>query len=241
MKKWLVLCMAAVMMLSLGGCGKEKAPDRTPEAAVDPLTMDWGLVRDENVDNSSDLWYKNGDAASGEYIYFTNTLVVDCTAGCSFNRVVAEEDVLYAPCDVGEGEKANHLLPSPEGGWPDGRDFDLVFNDPFTAYDSVTETWYSRGDFAAMESAFSDMTFTNKERPENVIVFHADGTAVESFNSMEYVGTWRVLTPTLVRFNDGDYDYDFDAVWNEDGSLAGMDEYFAGKVSRSLEAAPIAK
>ena len=107
--------------------------------------------------------------------------------------------------------------------------FDLllhfVFHDDFYAYDLKTETWYVRANVDFMKSLFVGRSFVEKNDSGNTIVFNEDGTATETYQGQEFAGTWKIVNATTVRFNDGEYEYDFELAINSQNQLDGLDEY----------------
>ena len=217
MKKIICLLMAVLMIASLCACGgeTESAAQPTgssePQANVNPSTINWGSRR--NVLVESDPWYPNGKLGD-DYIYFD---FGESSSTIVYYKVDDGMQTGYAAC---EQTKKNHLVT--EG---DGTAIDIVFHDEFYAYDFVTQTWYVRANLDFMKSLFVGKSFVEKNDSGNTIVFNEDGTAVESYQGQEFSGTWKIVNATTVRFNDGEYEYDFELAINIQNQMDCLDEY----------------
>ena len=223
MKRFICLLMAVLMIASLCACGNNgdqqsseaaapaAANSAEPQANVNPTTINWGSRR--NTLDTSDPWYPNGKLGDN-YIYFD---LGDSTSGIVYYKVEGGVQTGYAACEL---TKKNHLVT--EG---DGTAIDILFHDEFYAYDLKTETWYVRANVDFMKSLFVGKSFVEKNDSGNTIVFNEDGTATENYQGQEYPGTWKIVNATTVRFNDGEYEYDYELVINSQNQLEGLDEY----------------
>ncbi len=219
MKRFISLLMAVLMIASLCACGGGDAQQAAsqpggsaePQANVNPNTIDWGSRRNTLVE--SDPWYPNGKLGN-DYIYFD---LGESSSTIVYYKVEGGVQTGYAAC---EQTKKNHLVT--EG---DGTAIDIVFHDEFYAYDFKTETWYVRANLDFMKSLFVGRSFVEKNDSGNTIIFNEDGTAVENYQGQEFKGSWKIINATTVRFNDGEYEYDFELAINNQNQLDGLDEY----------------
>jgi len=216
----ILLGLLPMLLLAPCGCAKEdNAPETAsiataqptqtpePEAKYDPVNLQPGSRKDN--DNTSDLWYPNGVPGSS-YIYFTNAL---CSAGICYDRVEDGEIAGGTMCAETEGM---HLVNETDSS---SEKIDIVFLDAFNCYDYVTKTWYSRGDLEAYNALFADTVMAAENDETNTYTINADGTVTEMYEGEEYTGTWEIETDTRIDFRIDDYDYRFDIVFNEDGSV----------------------
>lgn len=221
MKRFLSLLLAVLMVMSLCACGSNEQeasgsasgdPASTePQANINPTYINWGSRR--NTLQTSDPWYPNGKLGD-DYIYFD---IGDSSSGIVYYKVEGGAQTGYAACEL---TKKNHLVTEGEG-----TSIDILFHNEFYAYDLKTETWYVRANVEFMTGMFSGRSFVEKNDSGNTIVFNADGTALEVYQGQEYPGTWKIINATTVRFNDGEYDYDFELAINSQNQLDGLDEY----------------
>lgn len=221
MKRFLSLLLAVLMVMGLCACGNNAqdadgsasgdAASAEPQANINPTYINWGSRRNTLV--TSDPWYPNGKLGD-DYIYFD---IGDSSSGIVYYKVEGGAQTGYAACEL---TKKNHLVTEGEGS-----SIDIIFHDEFYAYDLKTETWYVRANIEFMTGMFSGRSFVERNDSGNTIVFNADGTALEVYQGQEYPGTWKIINATTVRFNDGEYDYDFELDINNQNQLDGLDEY----------------
>ena len=223
MKKIICLFLAVLMIASLCACGagNEQSVSNTtaetntasaePQANVNPSAINWGSRR--NTLQESDPWYPNGKLGD-DYIYFG---LGESSSTIVYHKVEGGVETGYAAC---EQTKKNHLVTEGEG-----TDIDIVFHDEFYAFDFKTNTWYVRANLDFMKSLFVGKNFVEKNDSGNSFVFNEDGTAVEIYQGQEFKGTWKIVNATTLRFNDGEYEYDYELVINSQNQLDGLDEY----------------
>lgn len=179
--------LALALALSLGACsgsggsgGSSDSSASTPRTAVantDPTTLTAGQSNygKENVTTYADYWYAEGDDEKPALYFDSSTIMTP---------VFLDEDgydatVTYSSAKVKDG----HLVPSGKA----DPDYDIVFDDPFTCYDFVTKTWYSRGDYkAALEKIVN--TSWKSQTKDYTMELKEDGTVVYSDEGES--GTW---------------------------------------------------
>ncbi len=179
--------LAFALALSLGACGgsggsggssdSSASTPRTAVANTDPATLTAGQSNygKENVTTYADYWYAEGDDEKPALYFDSNTIMTP---------VFLDEDgydatVTYSSAKVKDG----HLVPSGKA----DPDYDIVFDDPFTCYDFVTKTWYSRGDYkAALEKIVN--TSWKSQTKDYTMDLKEDGTVV--YSDEEESGTW---------------------------------------------------
>ena len=103
--------------------------------------------------------------------------------------------------------KDKHLVPSEEC----ERGYDIVFVDPMTCYDSVSNTWYSRGDYNAVMAKVVNTKWKSLTNESIEIELREDGTLVESIDGKQAeAGTWAITAVDQV----GLYWDDEEPAWN---------------------------
>ena len=217
MKKLISIIMCICLLAGLAACGGDKYSmdfsKLEPAANVKISDIDAGLIRD--ADKTSDNWYANGKEG-GAYMY-----VVDSTAPAGLSCCIVDEngnETEYYSCE----NENEHLVYN-----KDGLNLDIVFYDALTAYDYVSETWYSRGSVKKMESYISGKKFVDADNTI-IIVFNEDGTVVETSDGEEYTGTWYVANSTQIFEDiDGYGPTDFDLIFDESGNFTGITHFYA--------------
>lgn len=193
--------LGALVAFSLTACGGASPQDpfegMSPQAKVDPFEIEPGMLPDGPT--SSDVWeaWKDG-APTGERIYLTAVLGEESLFSITvLDGSGAETDSQFANLRTDD----KHLT-TPEGA--EGRSFDLVFNDDYTAYDGVSETWYTRGD---LEADMQEMVggWTSSKNPDFKISFNEDGSYAESFSGNENgSGTFSMKATNVVKLEPAD-------------------------------------
>ena len=198
-----ILAIAIVGCSSGSGSGSGQAPQSSsqsssaaPRQALDPSTIEPGMVWDNDADNgTSDIWYKDGNR-SGEGFFITNA---NNDAGRSLTWVDAKGSQTDSAFYL-EVSPDKHLVNQSGHNEPA---VDLVFEDNMTAYDNASGTRYSRGDQKALESQINDTTWEYKD---TTFTFNADGTYKQEQNGKERSGVWEVRSPTVLGIMASDRD-----------------------------------
>ena len=197
---------ALALALTLAACGgsDQGASTETPAAEpeevvevshdpeVEPSLIDPGWLYG---DNTSDIWWPNGDASASEGLYFTNA-ANDAGLDVTF---VGQDDSESSVWDLEVVD--GHLVTKADAA--DRRQVDITFQDNFTCYDAVSDTVYIRGDRSQEEynALLEGTTFV--EDPSNpddfMVTFDQGGKTTQyqgSYDPLE--GTWQVVTTNVV-------------------------------------------
>lgn len=233
MKKTLALLLSLSLMLTLAACGggpgndgqttapvpgvtlspdDEKTAARQlpdPAANINPSAVFEGQFLDERGSPKSDYWYAvpaNEDIP--EYFYLmpvTNIYWAPDPHDTSLTNLL-ETSYGFVTDDN------NHCVPEETD--DDGSEpaFDIVFIDPFTAYDYVRESYYIRGDLSYEEATeqLNDTEYVlNIEEYDEFyadepgdcygVSLNSDGTAVSWENSYEAEGEWELVGVDYLR------------------------------------------
>ncbi|NLW70624.1 MAG: hypothetical protein GX061_06040 [Eubacteriaceae bacterium] len=220
MKKNLILFLMVLLVLAVAtGCGggKDSFADLTPSANIMPKDINRGMIRDnESTSGTSDKWYPNGEEGD-VFIFFVQAM---SESGISYHIMNGDIDKTVW-CKV---TNENHLVNEKDD---DEVKIDIVFYDPFTAYDYVSETWYSRGDYDATVALLKGKTFVKEGDSESSFTFNEDGTYKELWKGIERSGEWKIENATQVTIGRSEYDLAYD----EKGNLIGLDSYWGGEVT----------
>ena len=207
MKKILTILMLIFTVFSLSACNGNfpKA-----EANIDPATINWG------TGTEGDRWYLDGKEGN-DYLIFSRA---ETGKACYICESVTESGKTEITCTALEGH-----LTAP------GDIVDFIFPDNFTAYDTISETYYSRGDAEALRAAIGDLTFIEKTDETNVLKLTKDGACKEKYLGNSYSGTWELVTPDTVccSFQNDDFPYEFVLVKNEKGDITGLKQGDQGR------------
>ena len=104
------------------------------------------------------------------------------------------------------------------------KEFDLVFTDPFTAFDTLSEEYYIRGDYVSLFDDLTSSAFRSTLYPQEYIMLHTDGTAEDFYENDVYPGSWYVENAHRLLYHDDETDSDirFYYSYSESGSFAGL-------------------
>ena len=162
-----------------GGSGAVESKERAPEANVDPSRIDSGsYLADNGFGYSADVWYIDGDTSRPGFYLEAWTVVLP---------VFFDESGKPIDPDCDATIKDKHLVPSEEC----ESGYDIVFVDPMTCYDSVSNTWYSRGDYNAVMAKVVNTKWKSLTNESIEIELREDGTLVESRDGKQAeAGTW---------------------------------------------------
>lgn len=238
-KSALATLCTLLLGLALVGCGKgsdtgktdqsqtstqaESAPEEEfiePEATLSPADIDSGYVPEDAYHaaqpwndeyRTSDIWWKDGQEGT-EGIFLTN-------AGNDAGKAVTwvdgdgyETDTQFEMTITED----NHLASKP-GEEPA---IDLVFNDHLTCFDSVSGTWYVRGDADELNALLAELSVTTEDGRWS-IMFAEGGTFSDVYDDEESTGTWEFISSCNIRLTyDSGLDPEvLDVVRNEDGQV----------------------
>lgn len=181
------------------GSGAVESKERAPEANVDPSRIDSGsYLADNGFGYSADVWYIDGDTSRPGFYLEAWTVVLP---------VFFDEGGKPIDPDCDATIKDKHLVPSEEC----ESGYDIVFVDPMTCYDSVSNTWYSRGDYNAVMAKVVNTKWKSLTNESIEIELREDGTLVESRDGKQAeAGTWAITAVDQV----GLYWDDEDPAWN---------------------------
>lgn len=208
-KQWWRVCLTSVvvafalacscMIAGCGGSGAVESKERVPEANVDPSRIDSGsYLADNGFGYSADVWYIDGDTSRPGFYLEAWTVVLP---------VFFDESGKPIDPDCDATIKDKHLVPSEEC----ESGYDIVFVDSMTCYDSVNNTWYSRGDYNAMMAKVVNTKWKSLTNESIEIELREDGTLVESRDGKQAeAGTWAITAVDQV----GLYWDDEDPAWN---------------------------
>ena len=232
MNKYVKLIMASAMALSLCACGGSSSSSSsttttstttTPKAVanIEPSSIDPGKnYSREGL--TSDLWFSWGN--DEDYFYLTRGNKEYYPSGFGISWYYNGEEVLD---DSSYNEIEDMHLVSTEGS---NLEFDLIFIDTFTAYDSVSGQYYSREGYSLddIEPIFYDQYVESDKG--NSLEFHSDYTVNEVWSKTEGTGTWYVLNATQISYTpDGDNNsYSFDVYLDDNGKLDYIDSFEMG-------------
>lgn len=191
-----------------------------PAANVAPVDIDSGHVPLDAYQASlpwydegrtSDIWWKDGQEGI-EGLFLTNA---GNDAGKSVTWVDGDGNETASQFDL-EVSDDGHLV-SKEGADPA---VDIVFNDPLTCYDAVSDAWYVRGDAAELAGLLEGLSLATEDGRWTV-TFGEDGTFAEVYDEEEGTGTWEFISSCNVRltYDNGPAPETLDVVRDETGQV----------------------
>ncbi len=218
--------LALVLAFSLSACGgsggsgsnssSSSSTPRTAEANIDPTTLTAGQSNYGNDDATTyaDYWYAEGDDKKPALCFDSNSIMTP---------VFLDEDgydatVKYSSAKAEDG----HLVPSGKA----DPDYDIVFDDPFTCYDFVTKTWYSRGDYTA---ALKKIVNTNwqAQGADYTMELKDDGTVI--YSDEEESGTWHFTALDRIDIAPPDGEgFEYTIKYDDSGKATGLEWTFEG-------------
>ena len=103
-------------------------------------------------------------------------------------------------------------------------EFDLIFTDPFTAFDTLSDEYYVRGDYVALFDDLTSTAFRSTTYPDEYMVLHSDGTAEDVYEGSSYPGSWYVENAHRILYHDDETGSDmrFYYSYSESGSFLGL-------------------
>ena len=226
-----ILISVVFLMGTLAACGKTaepatsqeeqqaKAPEQNPEdlypATVDPAHINPGsLISEEDITDTSDRWYPNGDTSSEYFFMLNQTQGQDSNIGLDLTFCKGQGDgYLFSATDLqAENGHAKTQNPLHISGEDEGTtyEFDLTFQDNFTCYNFIdncvwkrahTENgckdakWYD--DAIAGHVAYREFSGDSYQK----ITFAEDHTFTEENDddpNETYTGKWEVAASNLL-------------------------------------------
>lgn len=164
-----------------------------------------------------DLWYENGKT-TGEFfsVYYDGKGI----PSLSFFDAGSEASLDAASSEGSFSITEKHVINEPGA----EKEFDLIFLDPLTAYDSVSGSYYLRGDYVSLFDALTTGGFRSSLYPQEYIVLHSDGSAEDFYEGDPFTGTWYVENARQLVYHDDEYDTDYVFFFSFDdtGSLSGL-------------------
>lgn len=237
MKQFIKIFLSLILSLSLFACGsgnsnntpkpkKEKKVEEVPkteikaEAKIDPTTLDPG--QNYNYDfTTSDLWISTTN--QDDYFYLVDANKKYYETGFSIYWYYNGEQVLDGEKNL---VKDNHLISVEDS----DLQFDLMFVDLFTAYDTISDQWYYREGLLAndVESLFFDQYVQSEDG--NSLLFNDDFTATEVWKGDEGSGTWWAINSTqIIYYPENDKNgYTFDYYVTTNNALDYIDCFEMG-------------
>ena len=188
----------------------EANPD-VPEGQISPEEIVWGCESNEY----GEYWYANGErgtecfsvidrgARANEICFFENGRGSDPSQG----------GIHYTVTDM-------HMCCE-----NNGRNYDLVFPDEMTAYDTVSHTTYQRADYSALYGSLTAGKFINDTNANDWYVLKESGKSLEYFGDMVFPGKWRLATSDTICVYDKktDQEYTFTLNLTASGEVSGFD------------------
>lgn len=201
---------AIVMYLLYASCAyiaKNAGDSAVPEAALSPTEITWGSASSGKGED----WYADGIRGTESFsvaggpgenlICFSGGVK---NAGTSSSRYYVSD--MHMSCTAG------------------GRSYDLIFLDEMTAYDTISGTYFKRGDYDSMSADFTGGRFVNAANPSDYFVFKTTGKSIEYFGDMAFTGRWRFDTTDAVELHDNrtDKDYVLSLEFDYSGRVSGF-------------------
>ena len=185
------------------------------DPVIDPADEKWSWGYTENTLGES--WYLDGKK---ENPFFTVQPDEEGVLVISFFDAGAEAVPGASSSDSAILVSEMHVANEPGS----EKEFDLVFTDPFTAFDSVSEGYYVRGDYVSLFNDLTSKAFRSTVYPQEYIVLHTDGTAEDNYDGDVYPGTWYVENAHRLLYHDDETDSDirFYYSYSENGAFAGL-------------------
>lgn len=213
-KDYLIL-PAIVMFMLYASCAfiskSETVAGNTPDATVNPDEIVWGY--DEN--GLGEYWFANG--MRGTECFFVLQGKSGANEICFFNGTKRKTDL--ASKAVCYSVEDGHMICS-----SDCRDYDLVFVDEMTAYDSESGIYYRRGDYRQIYDSIISGKFVNVDNSNDYYVFQKSGKSTEFFGEKAFPGRWRLVTSAsmCVYDNRSEQEYSFNLIYDNSGVVCGF-------------------
>lgn len=228
-KKFALLALMTALMLLLSSCdivkpvseidpNKPSPPsgntDRI-EPVIDPADDKWNWGYTEN--SLGESWFLDGKKDNS---FFTVQPDEEGILTISFFEAGTEAAPGRSSSDSSILVSEMHVTNEPGS----EKEFDLVFTDPFTAFDTISEAYYVRGDYVSLFDDLTSSAFRSTVYPQEYIVLHTDGTAEDNYEGTAYPGSWYVENAHRLLYHDAETDSDirFYYSYSDDGSFIGL-------------------
>ena len=229
MKRLVSVFLLAVLCLGLCSCdivkpvseidpNKPSAPSGNTEdlePVSDPSDPKWSWGYSDT--SLGDLWYENGKTES---TFFSVSTDEEGLLVLSFFDAGSEAAPEKASSEGHFSISEKHIINEPGA----GKEFDLIFLDPFTAFDSVSGSYFLRGDYVSLFGSLTKGGFRSVLYPQEYLVLHSDGSAEDMYEGTPYPGNWYVEDARRLRYHDdeNDTDYVFFYSFDDEGLLNGL-------------------
>lgn len=235
LKKIRMVCLAgatAALMLALActlaacggsgsgsGSGGATSTPRTAEPNFDPATLSAGLSNNDTAGalTYTDYWYADGDSEHPA-LYFQNNSIM---TPVFLNADGTEKTTKAGKTKIADG----HLVPDGDA----DPTYDIVFDDPFTCYDSVSQTWFTRGDYTATLAKVVNTKWTSQQNGANSLELMEDGTAVFT-GKFSSTGTWHLTAIDRIGIADDSESEmrEYDLSYDGSGKVTSLEWTFEG-------------
>jgi len=185
------------------------------EPVSDPSDPKWSWGYSDTV--LGDLWYESGKT---EASFFSVHPDEEGLLVLSFFDAGSQASPGSASSESHFTLTEKHLVNEPGA----GKEFDLIFLDPLTAFDSVSGSYFLRGDYVSLFSSLTKGGFRSTLYPQEYIILRSDGTAEDNYEGTAYPGSWYVENARRLMYHDDENgtDYVFFYSFDEEGMLSGL-------------------
>lgn len=185
---------------------KTDSEGAVPVPSVDPYAISWGGKTGEY----GEYWYADG--ARGTECFSVATSSSGVSNICFLNNGSDGKGVSYIVSDMHMKCKSG------------GKQYDLIFVDEMTAYDTVTGTYYQRADYSTIIKCLTSGKFVNADNPKDYYVFKENGKSVEYFGDRVFKGRWNLATSDTISVFDNrcKQNFEFDLLFDYGGEIRGF-------------------
>lgn len=183
----------------------------TPDVGVNPDEIVWGY--DEN--GLGEYWFANGRRGTEFFSVLKGKSGINEI--CFFNGTKGITDVTSK--SVNYSVEDGHMICS-----SDCRDYDFIFVDEMTAYDSESGIYYRRGDYRQIYDSIISGKFVNADNYNDYYVFQKSGKSTEYFGEKAFPGRWRLTTSATmcVYDNRSEQEYLLNLIYDNFGVVCGF-------------------
>ena len=239
-QKILAVTLCLAVMLSLAGCGGDNPSGSQNDsykikAEFDPYQLHPGLAAGSDW-TTADVWYPvdSPDSMPMYLTYGYEKGYDDCLFVITW---MDEEGYDYVDCLT---EASGMDLVSMAG---EEQNVDFIFSDALTAYDKKSGTKYSRAtdlSYEELTTQLGGVTFVNG-RGNGSFTFNEDGSAVQTYEGIDYAGDWLLTAATVVTYfdeQDPAYDNNLQILQDSQGIYLATDSgYYYPQESEAEDAA----
>ena len=209
-KDFLILpvVLAFIIFASCAYVAGFESEDEIPEATIDPNAIIWGV--DET--GYGETWYAGGERGTESF---------------SVNETPYGGNEISFYSGTGRGNASTskytvnnkHMLAS--GG---DKNYDIIFIDEMTAYDTLSGTTYKRADRNSILQCLISSPFVNESNPDDYYIFKDTGKSIEYFGEMAFTGKWSLATTNTILLYDNrtEETYTFTLLYSASGNIAGF-------------------